>query len=177
MTPHEWRLLRARVQQRSPNAGRCGCSRRCLANSLDEQWEYVEDRHLKRFLGARLLCPGCHWLASRTRRIETWHALKACRRSHVIRPHLVECLGWTKRQVNALRKQDLADYSAELRELAQIETAVLTGEASAMPCAVDLSALSQYGYRDGEVRDLERRMLDQAQDRLPAARGPMPCAS
>jgi hypothetical protein len=177
MTPHEWRLFRARVQQRSPNAGRCGCSRRCLANTLDEQWEYVEDRHLKRFLGARLLCPGCHWLASRARRVETWHALKMRRRPHVLRPHLVECLGWTKKQVNELRKQDLADYAAELRELAQIETAVLTGEASAMPCAVDLSALEQYGYRDDAVRDLEHRMLDLARDRLPAARGPVPRAS
>jgi hypothetical protein len=42
---------------------------------------------------------------------------------------------------------------------------------------VDLSALEQYGYRDDAVRDLERRMRDQARDRLPSAHGSVPRAS
>ena len=134
-------------------------------------------RHLRRFGGARFLCPGCHWLASRDRRIETWQTLKARRRPRVFHPHLTECLGWSKTRVNELRARDLAEHGAGLRELADIETAVLTGEAHAGLCAVDLSGLAQYGYHADEVRDLERRMLAQARERLPAALAPVPRAS
>jgi hypothetical protein len=144
---------------------------------LDEQWEYVPDHHLRRFVGARLLCHGCHWLASRDRRIETWHALKARRRPQVLHPHLVECLGWSKKRVKELRARDLAEYGAGLRDLANIETAVLTGAARAGLCAVDLSGLAQCGYHPEEVRDLERRMLAQARERLPTALGQVPRAS
>src|SRR5436190_14362433 len=73
MTEKEWQGLRNRVKQINPNWDSCPvCPNRCKANSLDEAWEYDNENHVKHFLEAKFICPGCHWFKTLPWRIETW---------------------------------------------------------------------------------------------------------
>jgi hypothetical protein len=167
MSPHEWHELRARVTAASPGATRCCCPAGCAATLLDEQWTYIPELHVKRFVGVALRCPGCHWLGDQSRRIQTWLALKARRRAEPReKEHIRDCLGWTRKQVEALRDRDLVDHAARLADLVRIETAVQSGEARVLPWQVDAGALRQYGYSDDQIRSLERRMMDLAWERI-----------
>lgn len=167
MSPHEWHELRAQVIAASPGTTRCSCPAGCPATVLDEQWTSVPELHVKRFVGAALRCPGCHWLGDQSRRIQTWLALKARRRAEPHeKQHIRDCLGWTRKQVKALRDRDLADHAARLADLVRIETAAQTGEASVRPWQVDAGALRQYGYSDDEIRSLEMRMMDIAWEQI-----------
>lgn len=167
MTPAEWQQLRERVRRATAAGARCTCPGHCPATVLEEQWDYDASTHTKRFVAARLLCAGCHWLNSWAWRVETWHELR--HHPHRHRPtktHLVDCLGWTRRQVSTLRDRDLADQAARMDDLLRIETAAQRGEAAVRPWDVDLRGLHQYGYSDAAIDDLAARMQARARERV-----------
>ncbi len=163
ITSKEWKDFRERVKQKDPGWDRCACPKRCRADTLDEEWKYDKQHHVKRFASAKFICGGCHWLKSPPWRIQTWLKQQAAELPDLDRkPHITDCLGWSEGRVIALREGDLAEHSAQIEELARIEAHVEAGKALVVPWSVDLSALKKYGYSSKEVKRFGERMMTQA---------------
>lgn len=163
ITRKKWKDFRERVKGKDPGWNRCSCPKTCRADTLDEDWEYEQEHHLKRFLSAKFICRGCHWLKSPPWRIQTWVKKEAAELPDLDRkPHITDCLGWSEAKVTALRERDLAEHSAQIEELARIEADVSAGKALKVPWSVDLSALEEYGYSSREVKRFAERMMAHA---------------
>ncbi len=168
MTEREWQNFKERVKGAIPDWARCPlCPKRCKATDLDEIWEYDHQDRVKRFSGAQFICRGCHWLKSPTWRMETWtKAAEGRLPAPSEPPHIIDCLGWTEEQVEALRRRDLEEHGLQRQQLAHIQVEVQAGEAIVRPWEVDLTLLGQYGYSAQEIAELESRMRDLAWRRL-----------
>jgi hypothetical protein len=163
ITRKEWKDFRERVKRKDPGWDRCSCPNGCRADTLDEEWEYDKQHHVKRFVSTKFICRGCHWLKSLPWRIQTWLKQQVGELANVDRePHITDCLGWSEGQVIALRERDLAEHSAQIEELARIEAHVEAGKALVVPWSVDLSALKKYGYSGKEVKRFGERMMAHA---------------
>jgi len=163
MTDKEWQDFRGRVKDLNPNWEKCSCPRRCKANALDENWLYDEDNHVKRFVMAKFICQGCHWLKSPPFRIRTWLEGMSGKLPPLERtPHIIACLGWTESRVEKLREKDLQQHFQETEEISKIQKEVELGVAEVLYWKIDLSALKQYGYSRREITWLESRMRRQA---------------
>lgn len=159
MTDKEWREFRSRVKKVNPNWDKCSCPNGCKATSLDEQWEYDNERHIKRFVKAEFICPGCHWLKTPPWRWETWLKEAADQLPPLTKlPHIIKCLGWTKEQVMELRGKDLEQYFQQIEERKKIQKEVMARKAEIRYWKVDLSAMKQYGYSKQEIAIYEGRM-------------------
>jgi hypothetical protein len=142
-------------------------------------------------LGAAFICPGCHWFKTPPWRIQTWleqqnGLLPALSKP----PHVIDCLGWTQQQVDALRQSDLEKHRAQTILLARLDEQVQQGRAAIVPAPperlspleleklvrpgqimvvpwrVDLSALTKYGYSQTEIVVFEQRMYKLAAKRM-----------
>jgi len=191
LTEKQWRDLRERHKELFPDWDHCSCPKRCKANTLDEKWRYDEGQHTKILLGAAFICPGCHWLKTPPWRIQTWleqdnGLLPALSKS----PHVIDCLGWTQEQVDALRESDLKKHRAQTMLLARLDQQVQEGRAAIVPAPperlsrqeleklvkpgqvmvvpwrIDLSALTRYGYSQSEIIVFEQRMYKLAAKRM-----------
>jgi len=189
----EWLELRERHRALHPEQTACGCPRRCRTNTLDELWEYDAQNSTKRLAGAHWLCPGCHWLKSPTWRLETW----AKQRQGLLPPlrkppHVIDCLGWSQMQVDALRQQDLEAAERQQAKLHKYRTQQargqlivsgtpwqrlapakrralrLTGKTIVAPWDIDLSALTQLGYASHQIEYFTEKMLQLAKARMHA---------
>lgn len=160
MTEKEWQGFRNRVKKANPDWDKCpACPNRCKANSLDEDWEYDRENHIKRFVKAKFICSGCHWFKTLPWRIETWLKMQRGQMPPATKPpHIISCLGWTQKQLDELREKDLARHQQETKQLQRIQTEALIGEAEIRYWAVDLSALNQYGYSPQEIVEFEKRI-------------------
>jgi hypothetical protein len=191
LTQTQWRKLRDRHKSLDPNWERCSCPKGCKADSLDENWNYDRTTHTKVFVGAAFICKGCHWLKSLPHRIDTWVRQQAGLLPETSKPpHIIDCLGWSQAQVDALRERDLRLHRAESGKLEQVVQEVQQGKAAIMPSPierlspqqvsefikpgqvavvpwrVDLSALSRYGYLPSEISVFEQRMYAVAAERM-----------
>jgi hypothetical protein len=105
-------------------------------------------------------------------------------------PHIIDCLGWTKQQLDRLRDRDFNKHRAEKALLARLEqqvqqkTAVILptpterlppqqleqlvkpGQTMIVPWRVDLSALARYGYSESEIAVFQQRMYRLAESRM-----------
>jgi hypothetical protein len=159
MAPKEWQDFRNRVKKLDPNWDKCSCPKRCKANSLDEWWEYDNSRHIKRFVKAKFICSGCHWLKTIPWRIETWLRVAAGKLLPPSKPpHIIDCLGWTEAQVEKLREKDMKQHLRESQEMDKIQKEVEAGEAEILTWIVDLSDMKQYGYSEQEIATYEDGM-------------------
>jgi hypothetical protein len=160
MTEKEWQGFRNRVKKINPDWNKCPtCPNQCKANALDEDWEYERDNHIKRFTGAKFICPGCHWLKTLPWRIDTWLRMERGEMPPASKPpHIITCLGWTQEKVDELHERDLTRHQQETEELRVIQTEALKGEAEIRYWGADLSALNQYGYSLQEIAEFEERM-------------------
>jgi hypothetical protein len=163
MTEKEWQGLRSRVKKINPDWDKCPtCPNRCKTSSLDEDWEYDRENHIKRFVKARFICSGCHWFKTLPWRIETWLKMERGEMPPATKPpHIISCLGWTQKQVDELHKKDLARHQQETEELQRVQTEALMGEAEIRYWTADLSALGEYGYSSQEIAEFEKRMNSQ----------------
>jgi hypothetical protein len=159
--------------------------------TLDEKWRYDDASHTKTFIGAAFICRGCHWLKSPAFRIKTWLELQNGVVPLASKPlHIIECLGWTKHQLEALRDWDLNKHRVERVKLArlnqqiqqgraaivpapperlspqELEKLVRPGQIMVVPWRIDLSALAGYGYSESEIIIFEQRMYALAGKRL-----------
>jgi hypothetical protein len=191
LTETQWRDLRKRHRQLYPNSELCSCPKRCKANTLDEAWRYDHAAHTKIFLGAEFICPGCHWFKTLPWRMRTWLEQRNGLLPPMSKPpHIIECLGWSQQQVDAMRDRDLIRHEAEaasLTELArqvqqgvaaiipspperlspqELERFVRPGQAMVVPWRVDLSGLERYGYSPGEIDRFVDRMYALAAKRM-----------
>jgi hypothetical protein len=189
MTEGQWTKFRERVKKQNPNWMECSCPKKCKANQLDEQWDFDDEAHTKVFLGAAFICGGCHWLKSPPFRLSTWlrkeqGLLAAISTS----PHIIDCLGWTQEQVDALRAKDLRQHQAQTGLITGLQQQVKGGKAEViaapmvpeekraeleargqrviLPWRIDLSALDQYGYSAAEISSFEAAMYKVAEKRL-----------
>ena len=187
LTKKQWNEVRERHKQLFPNWEKCDCPKGCKANTLDEHWQYDHGQHVKTFIGAKFICPGCHWLKSPGARIKTWQRPQPT----MTKPaHIVDCLGWTQDKVDELRSRDLRESQrrqvnlSKLSEQVQQKAAValptpvehlatvelekfLASEQSMIaPWRVDLSRMSMYGYSSEEIQVFEKRMYDLAAKRM-----------
>ena len=150
-----------------PEWDKCACPKRCNANSLDEQWEYDHEVHVKRFAAAQFICPGCHWLKTPPWRQQTWLEELAGQLPPTNKPpHIIGCLGWTQEQVEQLRTNDLAQYSLETAQKERILKDFRARAAVVLTWTVDLSALKQYGYSEEQILMYQQRMNSAAQERV-----------
>jgi hypothetical protein len=191
LTKKQWRDLRERHKKLSPEWDHCECPKRCKANTLDERWRYDDATHTKSFLGAAFICPGCHWLKTPPWRIKTWHGQQNGLLPVTSKPpHVLDCLGWTQQQVDALRDRDLKKHRAETVLLARLDQQVQQGKAAIVPAPperlspqelerlvkpgqimvvpwrIDLTALTRYGYSQSEIVVFEQRMYKLAAKRM-----------
>jgi hypothetical protein len=191
LTQTQWRKLRVRHKNLDPNWERCSCPKSCKADSLDENWNYDRAIHTKVFLGAAFICKGCHWLKSLPHRIDTWLRQQAGRLPEISKPpHIIDCLGWSQEEVDALREQDLRLHRAQSGKLEKVVQEIQQGKAAVIPSPierlspqqvsglikpdqvavvpwrVDLSALSRYGYSPSEITAFEQRMYEVAAERM-----------
>jgi hypothetical protein len=191
LTEKQWRQLRERHKELCCDWGRCSCPKRCTANTLDEKWRYDAGTHTKIFLGAAFICRGCHWLKTPPWRIQTWlEQQKGVLPALCTPPHVIGCLGWTQRQVDALRARDLKKHRAQTMFFARLDQQVQQGRAAIVPAPrerlsaleleklvrpgqvmvvpwrVDLSALTRYGYSQSEIVGFEQRMYTLAANRM-----------
>jgi hypothetical protein len=160
MTKKEWESFRSRIKQLRSDWEKCPtCPNQCRANSLDEDWDYDGERHLKRFLKATFICPGCHWLKTPPWRTETWLEMERGEMPPATKPpHILSCLGWTQDRVDELRRKDLARHRQEVQAELLIEKEVQAGLAQIRYWTAELSALDQYGYSAQEITEFECRM-------------------
>lgn len=187
LTKKQWSGVRERHKKLFPEWEKCDCPKRCKANSLDEHWDYDHTKHIKTFLGAKFICPGCHWLKSPGARILTW---KKPMPPMTKPPHIIDCLGWTQARIDKLRADDLGENQRRQVSIAKLGQQVQQGKAVAMatpvehlsttelekflsseqsmiaPWSVDLSRLSMYGYSIDEIQVFEKRMYDVAAKRM-----------
>ncbi len=128
LTKKQWADVRQRHKDMHPDGELCSCPKRCKASSLDEHWDYDESSHTKTFIGAKFICPGCHWLKSPTWRILTWKQQASGQLGPLVKPaHIIECLGWTQAKVDALREHDISRFRAESEALRQLDQQVQAG--------------------------------------------------
>lgn len=152
MTAKEWEDFRSRVKEFKSGWNKCSCPNKCRANDCDEQWEYDNDKHTKRFVRAKFICRGCHWLKTPPFRVETWLKDESGLLGPPTRvPHIYRCLGWTKAQVKKLREDDLKQDQRQNQELKKIKREVRAGKAEERYWDIDLSAMKQYGYSETEI--------------------------
>jgi len=191
LTEKQWRDLRERHKQLYPEWDHCACPKRCKAKTLDEKWGYDHATHTKTFVGAAFICGGCHWLKTPPFRIKTWRDQQNGLLPVTSKPpHILDCLGWTQQQVEALRNRDLKEHQAETVRLARIHQQVQQGKAAIVPAPperlspqelerlvkpgqimvvpwrIDLSALTRYGYVQSEIVVFEQRMCELAAKRM-----------
>lgn len=159
MTKKEWADFRNMMKQIIDQWNRCRCPRRCIANTLDEQWEYDHTSHMKCFVSATFICSGCHWLKTFPWRVQTWLQMDRGELPAMTKPpHISWCLGWTDEQIADLRQQDLPRHHQEMEELLRVEADVAAGLAEVRYWSVDLSAMKEYGYSEVDIAEFERRM-------------------
>jgi hypothetical protein len=187
LTKKQWRDVRERHKKLFPEWEKCDCPKQCKSNALDEHWEYDYAKHIKTFLGAKYICRGCHWLKSPGARILTWTQPMPPMTKP---PHIIECLGWTQAQVDALKAHDLREQRTNFASISRLEQQVEQGKAVALPTPVeqlsppdlekflssdqamiapwrvDLTRLSVYGYSTVEIQVFEKRMYDLAAKRM-----------
>ncbi len=187
LTEKQWRGVRERHKQLFPDWQKCDCPKSCKANTLDEHWKYDHTRHIKTFIGAKFICPGCHWLKSPGARIQTWTQPQ---QPMTKPPHIIDCLGWTQDRIDKLRAHDLRENQTRQASMSKLGQQVQQGKAVAMPTPVehlsttelekflsseqtmiapwrvDLSRLSMYGYTTDEIQVFEKRMYDVAAKRM-----------
>lgn len=167
MSNKEWQDFRQRVKKLNPEWDKCSCPKRCKANALDEQWDYDNERHIKRFKEAEFICQGCHWLKTPSFRLKTWKQQEEGSLPSLTKtPHIIDCLGWSEAKVNELREHDLARDVQQKQKSKKIYEEVMLGIALMRPWAVDLSAMSQYGYSLEEIADYNKRMQGAAEERF-----------
>lgn len=191
LTEKQWRTFRDRHKELYPDSDRCSCPKHCKANTLDEKWSYDSATHTKIFLSATFICPGCHWFKTPPWRILTWIKQENGLLPTTVKPpHIVDCLGWTQQQVDALRERDLKKHQMELVLIArleqqvqhgraamlpapperlspqQLESLVKPGQVMVVPWRVDLTALTRYGYTQDEIAIFEQRMFKLAAKRM-----------
>jgi len=191
LTDKQWRDFRERHKSLCADWDRCECPKRCKANTLDERWKYDHAQHTKIFLGAAFICPGCHWLKTVPWRIRTWREVQDGLLPLPSKPsHIIDCLGWTQQELDALREKDLKKDGAdsmrrnELNRQIQrgnaalvpaplerlsprdIQRFVKPGQVMIVPWRVDLTALTSYGFSPREVGVFEERMYKVAAKRM-----------
>jgi hypothetical protein len=191
LTEKQWGDLRARHKKLDPEWEHCGCPKRCKANTFDERWSYDNATHIKTFCDAAFICGGCHWLKSATWRVETWLKQQDGLLPVMSKPpHIIDCLGWTQEQIDALRDRDLKRHQAQTAQRARLDQQVQQGKAAivpgpperlppqdlerlvkpgqimVVPWRVDLSALVRYGYSQSEIAIFEQRMYQLAAKRM-----------
>jgi hypothetical protein len=191
LTKKQWQEVRERHKRLHPAWEQCDCPKRCATNDLDEHWEYDERSHLKRFVGAKFICRGCHWCKSLPHRIQTWlRQQRGLMPKLVEPPHIIGCLGWTQEQVDKLRDHDLALHRHQAAGMNGLMHQVREGEAVFLPAPmellsagnlarllkpdqipvvpwrVDLSALAQYEFSSEEIAAFEQRMYHVAAKRM-----------
>jgi hypothetical protein len=196
LTEKQWHDLRERHKKLYPQWDRCECPKRCQANTLDERWRYDDATHTKSFLGATFICAGCHWLKTPPWRIQTWLKQQNGRLPLTSKPpHILDCLGWTPQQVDALRDRDLKEHQAEIALQARLDQLVQQGKAAIVPAPperlspqdlerfvkpgqimvvpwrIDLTALTRYGYSQSEIDKFEQRMYALAARRMAGSDG------
>lgn len=164
MSRTEWENFRTCIRAHTHNWDRCPmCPENCLARHCDETWKYDDAGHIKQFVKAQFICPGCHWLKSPGARRATWQKQE---RGDWLppekTPHIYACLGWTKRRVNVLRKSDFESESRGQKALSKLAKAIAAGKVTVSPWKIELSALAQYGYSKRQVQKLEERMAFKA---------------
>lgn len=191
LTKKQWSEFRHRLQQHYQVWERCSCPKGCKANTLDEIWRYESSSHTKILQGAKFICPGCHWRKTPPWRIQTWLELESGQLIIISKPpHIIDCLGWTQKQVDALRDRDLKEHQELSLLLAQLEMQVQKGTAAILPAPpdqlspqdlkrllkpgqimvvlwrIDLSALSRFGFSQTEIVMFEERMRKLASKRM-----------
>ncbi len=167
MSDGEWRDFRIRVKEVIPNWETCNCPNGCQANTLDEIWDYDKRKHVKRFVKAQFICPGCHWLKSPGWRVQTWLKDESGFWTPPERtPHIFDCLGWTKRRVRQMRRADLEMYYEQLMLQDKREKEVKTGEATEVSWTADLSGLKKYGYSEIEISYFSSLMFLKARGKI-----------
>jgi hypothetical protein len=187
LTDKQWQELRESHKELYPDWDRCSCPKHCKTDTLDEHWRYERATHTKVFVDAAFICRGCHWLKSLTWRTDTWIKQQSGRLPVTSKPpHIIDCLGWTQAQVDALRERDLKRHRAESIQLTQLEQQIQVGKAAiapspierlppqdlaaiakpgqvvVVPWRVDLSALAGYGYSNSQIAEFEQRMYQLA---------------
>jgi hypothetical protein len=162
MTDGEWRNFRNRVKKINPDWDKCTCPNQCKANTLDEEWEYDKENHIKRFVKAEFICGGCHWRKSPGFRLNSYRRAELGKGPPATKiPHAIFCLGMTQEELDELREKDLAKEQREMEELERIEKEAELGLIEIRYWTADLSAMSQYGYSPQEIAEFEKRMNSQ----------------
>src|SRR5262249_40317983 len=134
LTQKQWKAIRERYKEHHPNWQRCSCPKGCKADALDEEWRYDRATYTKVFTGGTFLCKGCHWLKSLPHRIDTWlQQQRGLLPAAAKPPHIIDCLGWTQAEVDALRDHDLRSHIQESAKLRQVEQAIQQGNATVAP--------------------------------------------
>lgn len=167
MTKKEWQDFRNRVKRANTKWYRCSCPKHCRATILDEQWKYIERKHIKKFIKAKFICSGCHWLKSPNWRMETWlkQEMGELPPKNKI-PHIIDCLGWTEKEVEDLREKDLQRYFEEIEKQEQINQEVKKGMAQVKYWSIDLKALKRYGYSKQEITAFEKKFIKDVQEKI-----------
>jgi len=167
MTTSEWRKFREYVKTVNPQWEKCDCPKGCKANSLDEKWQYNHENHIKRFITAKYICPGCHWLKTPPWRIDLWLRIEQGIVPDITEDgHIIRCLGWNIEKVKLLRERDMLEHRKEIEEKTRIESEVKSGKADIAYWKIDLSLLKGYGYTDSEISEFTRRMNNLEQKRI-----------
>jgi hypothetical protein len=187
----QWKEMKERYKKLNPEWERCKCPKRCPAAALDEEWRYDQENHIKVFVGANFLCRGCHWFKSLPHRMQTWLKQERGAMPKLTKPpHIIDCLGLTQDQVDAIRDHDLQLHKRESRNNDELVQKVRLGKAVILfapverlskqvvsrfakpdqllvvPWRVDLTSLAQYGYSQKQVKVFEELMYVIAAKRM-----------
>jgi hypothetical protein len=160
----EWQDFRNRVKEQDSEWMHCPvCPKRCPADQCDEQWEYDHKNHVKQFVTAKFICRGCHWMKSPGARLITWaRDLSGELPPPKQIPHIQACLGWTRKEVDALRMSDLLKEEFEEEMLDELRKKAKWGKALIRPWKIDLSGLEKYDYSRTEIVIWEARFIERA---------------
>jgi hypothetical protein len=195
LTEKQWKDVRERHKKLFPGWERCpSCPKMCKTHDLDEKWSYDSKTHTKVFLSAQYICKGCHWFKTPTLRLKTWLDQQQGILPPMLKlPHIIDCLGYSQEQVEALRDSDLREHQGRIVQLAQIDQGVKEGKAALLPAPaerlpqgelqrlvrpgqlmvapfrVNLAALAIYRYSESEIAVFEERMYQFAAKRIAAS--------